>query len=73
MINDAFLCFQSPYLISADYEGMCGQPESTDYLMVLIGLEAALLFIILAKLAYDVWNYHRTGEMPWLARNIYIG
>lgn len=40
---------------------------------VLVVVEVVLLVIVLAKLAFDVWHYHKTGEMPWLARNICLG
>ncbi len=65
--------FQDPFLISADYLALC-QPESAvDYLTVIVACEVVLLVAVLAKLAYDAWHYHKTGEMPWLARNICLG
>ena len=59
-------------IISTDYAAMC-QPESIDYMWIVIAVEAVLLVAVLAKLGYDVWHYYKTGEMPWLANYICLG
>ena len=51
---------------------MC-QPQTVDYMLILAVAEAVLLVGVVANLAYDAWHYHKTGEMPWLARNICLG
>ena len=63
---------QHPILISADYDSLC-TPERLDLMTGLVVAELFLLTLVLSKLAYDVWHYQRTGEMPWLARNICLG
>jgi hypothetical protein len=40
---------------------------------IIIVFEVFLLAIILTKLTYDVFQYRRTGELPWLARHICLG
>ena len=40
---------------------------------ILVVVEVLLLAIILSKLSYDVLQYRRTGELPWLARHICLG
>ena len=40
---------------------------------ILVVFEVVLLAIILSKLSYDVLQYRRTGELPWLARHICLG
>ena len=59
-------------MISADYVSLC-TPEQMDLMIWLVVAELILIVLVLSKLAYDVWHYQRTGEMPWLARNICLG
>ena len=57
--------------MSIDYSSLCHPVEkSVDYMAILIAGEALLLVVVVAKLAYDIWNYQKTGEMPWMARII---
>ena len=37
---------------------------------ILVVVEAVLLVLVLSKLLYDYRQYHRTGELPWLARSV---
>lgn len=60
-------------MVSFDYNAMCPIDTETDYMTILVVFEVVLLFIILSKLTYDVVQYRRNGELPWLARHICLG
>lgn len=59
-------------MISIDVASYCEVKPAVDYMVVIIAIEVILLVIVLSKLAYDIWIYRRTGEMPWLAKHICI-
>ncbi len=44
---------------------MCPIETGVDYMAILVVFEVVLLALILTKLSYDVWQYRRTGELPW--------
>ena len=60
-------------LISIDVASYCEVKPAVDYMVCIIVTEAVLLVLVLSKLAYDVWHYHNTGELPWLARHTCMG
>eukprot|EP00096_Caligus_rogercresseyi_P009563 TRINITY_DN3263_c0_g2_i3.p1 TRINITY_DN3263_c0_g2~~TRINITY_DN3263_c0_g2_i3.p1 ORF type:complete len:547 (+),score=-2.82 TRINITY_DN3263_c0_g2_i3:260-1900(+) len=62
---------QSPILIQIDYAQFC--ETSFDYMWIVIFGESFLLILVLSRLTYDVINYRRSGELPWLAKNMYLG
>ena len=45
------------------------EDTSVDYMVCVIAVEAILLVLVLSKLAFDCYNYRRTGQLPWLARH----
>ena len=75
MSNRPFFFFelQKPNLVSFDYNALCPIETGVDYMAILVVFEVVLLALILTKLTYDVWQYRRTGELPWLARHICLG
>lgn len=64
---------ESPLFIKLDYNSLCTDDSGVDYMVILIVVEVLLLTLILSKLSYDIWQYRRTGELPWLARHICLG
>ncbi|XP_040568947.1 protein singed wings 2 isoform X2 [Lepeophtheirus salmonis] len=62
---------QSPILIQIDYTQFC--ETSIDYMWIVIVGELILLILVLSRLTYDVINYRRSGELPWLAKHMYLG
>ena len=60
-------------MVSFDYNSLCPVETGIDYMAILVVFEVILLAIILSKLSYDVLQYRRTGELPWLARHICLG
>eukprot|EP00095_Tigriopus_kingsejongensis_P002858 maker-scaffold52_size450388-snap-gene-0.12 protein:Tk02858 transcript:maker-scaffold52_size450388-snap-gene-0.12-mRNA-1 annotation:"protein singed wings 2 isoform x1" len=62
----------SPEIVSAKYVELC-TPHHVDYLLWITILEAILLVLVCSKLIYDVLQYRRTGQLPWLARALCIG
>ncbi|CAB4054655.1 unnamed protein product [Lepeophtheirus salmonis] len=57
---------QSPILIQIDYTQFC--ETNIDYMWIVIVGELILLILVLSRLTYDVINYRRSGELPWLAK-----
>lgn len=64
--------FQAPKIVSARYLELC-TPHHFDYLLWITILEAILLLLVCSKLIYDIVQYRRTGQLPWLARMLCIG
>ena len=60
-------------MVSFDYNAFCPTEIGIDYMAILVVVEVLLLAVILSKLSYDVLQYRRTGELPWLARHICLG
>ena len=55
-------------LLNLDYKEMCS--TGSDSMLWLITLELCLLLLVLVKFSWDCVAYRRTGELPWLARNL---
>lgn len=62
----------APKIVSARYLELC-TPHHFDYLLWITILEAILLLLVCSKLIYDIVQYRRTGQLPWLARMLCIG
>eukprot|EP00094_Tigriopus_californicus_P008966 TCALIF_08641-PA protein Name:"Similar to hfw Protein halfway (Drosophila pseudoobscura pseudoobscura)" AED:0.11 eAED:0.11 QI:0/0.85/0.87/0.87/0.42/0.62/8/66/414 len=62
----------APKIVSARYLELC-TPHHVDYLLWITILEAILLLLVCSKLIYDIVQYRRTGQLPWLARILCIG
>ena len=56
-------------LLNLDYKEMCSTAGDSGMLWLII-LELSLLLVVLVKFSWDCVAYRRTGELPWLARNL---
>ena len=63
--------FQDPIVISADYQSIC-EPEDPDLMLLVVLIEVILLIALASKLIYDVLQYNKTGELPWIAKFLWI-
>ena len=55
-------------LLNLDYKEMCSTGGAS--MLWLIIIELCLLVVVLVKFSWDCVTYRRTGELPWLARNL---
>lgn len=58
-------------MISADYQTIC-EPEDPDFMIFVVFIEVVLLIALASKLIYDVLQYNKTGELPWIAKFLWI-